>query len=294
MHYALVNIFLLVDYPFHGIDNINTQYFQTVGPTTTYILNAGGFRGFAVDTSPYPASGCTDSLTPGNCITDAQIKAEIQKVMLSKGWTGGLNNQFLLYTSSGEGSCFDPSSTSCAYTQYCAYHGSIGTSPPIIYSNIPFADHLNDCQNAGQPSPNGDPVADAATDVASHEISESITDPLVNVNSAWFTALGNENGDLCRFNFGTNTWTSMVTHDATRCGTAASTKCSRSGTITPPAARAAAPAFRLAPPDPRWRPPWESKISHGAHRSAGPCFRCFTSWVGMTGPTARDVRNQRR
>lgn len=214
LHYALVNIFLLVDYPFHGIDNINTQYFQTVGPTTTYILNPGSFGGFAVDTSPYPASGCTDSLTPGSCITDAQIKAEIQKVMLSKGWTGGLNNQFLLYTSSGEGSCFDPSSTSCAYTQYCAYHGSIGTPLPIIYANIPFADHLNDCQNPGQPSPNGDPVADAATDVASHEISESITDPLVNVNSAWFTALGNENGDLCRFNFGTNTLTSMVTHDA--------------------------------------------------------------------------------
>ena len=87
---------LLADYPFHGIDNNNTQYFQTVGSTTTYILNAGSFGGFAVDTSPYPASGCTDSFTLGNCITDAQIQAEIQKVMASKGWTGGLKNQFLL------------------------------------------------------------------------------------------------------------------------------------------------------------------------------------------------------
>jgi hypothetical protein len=93
-HYAQVNIDLLLDYPFHGIDNNSTQYFQTVGTTTTYILNAGGFGGFAVDTSPYPASGCTDSFTPGNCITDAQIQAEIQKVMLSKGWTGGSTINF--------------------------------------------------------------------------------------------------------------------------------------------------------------------------------------------------------
>jgi hypothetical protein len=215
-HYALVNIYLVADYPFHGIDNNNTQYFQTVGPTKTFILNAGGFGGFAVDTSPYPASGCTDTATPGNCITDAQIQAEIQKVMASKGWTGGLNNMFLLFTSSGEGSCFDSTNTSCAYVVpngYCAYHGSIGTSPPIIYSNMPFG-NLSTCQRPGTPSPNGDPVADAAASIATHEITESITDPLVNVNSAWFTAQGNEIGDLCGYNYGTNTWTSLVANDA--------------------------------------------------------------------------------
>jgi hypothetical protein len=210
LHYAQLQVGLLVDYPFHGIDNINTQYYQIVGSTTTYILNAGSFGGFAVDSSPYPASGCTDSFTPGNCITDAQIQAEIQKVMASKGWTGGLNNMFLLYTSSGEGSCTDATSTSCAYTLYCAYHGSIGTSPPIIYANMPFGD-LSACQRPGTPSPNGDPVADEVTSTASHEVSESITDPLLN---AWFTAQGNENGDLCAYNYGVNTWTSMVTNDA--------------------------------------------------------------------------------
>jgi hypothetical protein len=211
LHYAELQVGLLVDYPFHGIDNNNTQYYQTVSSTTTYIMNAGGFGGFAVDTSPLPASGCTDTFTPGNCITDAQIQAEIQKVMTAKGWTGGLNNVFLLYTSSGEGSCVD--STHCAYTQYCAYHGSIGTSSPIIYANLPFG-VLSVCQNPGQPSPNGYPVADAVTSIATHETTESITDPLVNVNSAWYTAQGNEIGDLCAYNYGKNTWTSMVANDA--------------------------------------------------------------------------------
>jgi hypothetical protein len=207
---------LLADYTGHGIDNINTQYYQIVGATTTYIQNAAGvslasgLAGFTVDNAPYPASGCSDTATPGNCITDAQIQAEIQRVMALKGWTSGPNKMFLLYTSNGEGSCFDSSSTICAYTDYCAYHSYIGTSPPIIYANMPFAD-LNVCQNPGQPSPNGHASADAVMSIASHEISEAITDPLL---TAWFDSSGNENGDLCNFDYGVNTWTSLAPNDA--------------------------------------------------------------------------------
>lgn len=36
LHYALLNIDVLVDYPFHGIDNNNTQYYQIVGTTKTF------------------------------------------------------------------------------------------------------------------------------------------------------------------------------------------------------------------------------------------------------------------
>jgi len=39
--------------------------------------------------------------------------------------------------------------------------------------------------------------------VLSHEISVSITNPLLN---AWFDSSGNENGDLCNFDFGANSW----------------------------------------------------------------------------------------
>jgi hypothetical protein len=199
---------LLADYTAHGIDNINTQYYEIIGATTTYIQNApgaiptSGLAGFTVDNAPYPASGCSDTATPSNCITDAQIQAEIQKVMGLKGWTSGPNKMFLLYTSSGEGSCIDSSSTACAYTDYCAYHSYIGTSPPIIYANMPFG-NLSACA-AGQPSPNGDAVADSVTSTASHEISEAITDPIP--PTAWIDSSGNENGDLCAYNYGTNTW----------------------------------------------------------------------------------------
>jgi hypothetical protein len=199
---------LLMDYTANGIDNNNTQYYQVIGATATYIQNAAGvglasgLAGFTVDNAPYPASGCSDPATPGNCITDAQVQAEIQRVMALKGWTSGPNKLFLLYTSSGEGSCFDSAGTSCAYTQYCAYHSFIGTSPPVIYANMPFG-NLSVCQVSGTPSPNGNAAADAVTDVASHEITEAITDPLLN---AWFDSSGNEIGDICNFNYGANGW----------------------------------------------------------------------------------------
>src|SRR5215469_11115851 len=67
-HYQTVQKNLLGDYPAHGIDNNNTQYYQIVGTVTTYLQNKGSLGGSYVDTSAYPASGCSDSATPGNCI----------------------------------------------------------------------------------------------------------------------------------------------------------------------------------------------------------------------------------
>jgi hypothetical protein len=201
---------LASDYPAHGIDNNNTQYFQTIGTATTYIRNVGSNGGAYVDTAALPRSGCSDSATPGNCITDAQIHTEIQKVMGLKGWTGGLNHIFLLYTSSGEGSCFASNNTSCAYVQYCAYHSFISSSPPVIYGNIPYG-NTTVCQLAGTPSPYNYPVADAAVSISSHEVSESITDPLLN---ALFTSDGSEIGDLCAYNYGNNTWDSGKANQA--------------------------------------------------------------------------------
>jgi hypothetical protein len=200
--YQDLQIRFMKDYPGHGIGNNNTQYSDNVGGATHYILNAGQFVESYLDTNPYPASACKDTVTPGNCITDAQIKTELQRVMTLKKWKGGLNNIYFVYTGAGEGSCFDASSNSCAYTAYCAYHGAISGAAPIIYANMPYAD-TKYCWTSTSPSPNGAADADAAASVASHELTEAITDPLLN---AWYSSTGAEIGDLCAWNFGTNTW----------------------------------------------------------------------------------------
>jgi len=192
---------MLADYPYHGIANNSTQYYST--PPTKYFKATGGLSGFYIDTNAYPASGCTDGVTGTNCITDAQLQAEITRVMTLKGWTPGLNKMFLVFTSKGEGSCFN--SSSCSYTQYCAYHGYFGsTTTPTIYANQPYADP-NYCYYTGvQTDPSGDIPSDANVNVTSHEITEANTDP--ELNAWWDTANGEEIGDLCAWTFGTNSW----------------------------------------------------------------------------------------
>ena len=207
-HYQNVQTSLLSLYPGHGIDNNNTQYYQTTHFRffyfTNYIQNTGSFAASYVDTNPYPASGCSDGVTGSNCITDAQVQAEIQRVITLNGWTPNIDTMFFLYTSSGEGSC---AGASCAYTDYCAYHSYFTNSSgaPVIYGNMPYAD-TNYCQVPGTPSPNGDAPGDAAATVTSHELTEAITDPELN---AWYGQnLSDEIGDKCAWNYGTNTWDS--------------------------------------------------------------------------------------
>ena len=191
--------------PDNGLNNLATQYYQTIGGVTSYIVNGGYLSGVYVDSGALPASGCTDSYTPSNCITDAQIRAEVAHVMSVNGWTGGMNKIFILFTSSGEGSCFDSTNASCAYAQYCAYHGYFSSGGQnVIYANMPYA-YPPRCQNGSETSPNGDALADAETSPTSHEMIEAVTDPLLN---AWFDdSNGEEIGDLCAYNYGTNTWT---------------------------------------------------------------------------------------
>jgi hypothetical protein len=197
---------LLADYPYHGIANNSTQYYSTKSGVKTYFVGIGALVASVVDTNPYPASGCSDTVTPGNCITDAQLHAEITKQMTAHGWTPGLNKMFIVFTSTGEGSCMDNTSSSCAYTQYCAYHGYFGsTTSPTIYANMPYANPTY-CYDpaAGQHDPSGDIPSDANVNVTSHEITEATTDP--ELNAWWDSANGQEIGDLCAWKFSTADW----------------------------------------------------------------------------------------
>jgi hypothetical protein len=199
--YQSIETTMLKEYFGHSLMNNNTQYHDT-----KFITNTGKVGGTYVDNSPYPASGCADSgvPNPANCITDLDLQNEINKVMGIKKWTGGVNKMFLLFTSSNEGQCTDSSNTSCSYVQYCAYHGAFVNSAAqdVVYGNEPYG-NLTACQVSGAPSPNKFPEADAAATAASHELTEAITDPLLN---AWFDSSGFEIGDECAYYYGFTNW----------------------------------------------------------------------------------------
>jgi len=186
----------------------DTQYFDVRAGQKRFISYSTSFRGEIVDTHALPADGCAnyvlaDGTTSKNCITDAQIAAEIKAVVKANHLPSGLGAEYFLFTPAGLASCFDATALvngGCydpsAFDGYCAYHSSTTTSPSaVLYANQPYAE-LMGCSS--ESSPNGNP-ADSVINVASHEHNETITDPL---GTGWLDNAGNENGDKCAFNFG--------------------------------------------------------------------------------------------
>ena len=173
----------------------DTQYYDWSG----YISYSSSVGGSVVDSNPFPQSGCSDPYT-SVCLTDAQIQQEIGNVITAQGWEPGPSAVFFMLSARGVGSCFDGSSSSCAFTQYCAYHSSFGTGSTVtLYANIPYADTVSSRACDAEQHPNGND-ADATINLISHEHNEAITDPLGN---AWFDRFGQEDGDKCAWNFGT-------------------------------------------------------------------------------------------
>jgi hypothetical protein len=169
---------------------IDTQYYDTHG----HIRNGSSFGStqWVVDTDSLPSNGCSDSYT-SVCLSDSQIQTEIRTVMSRQGWTTSSTNFFVMLTAKGIGSC---SGSSCAFTQYCAYHGD---ASGLYYANMPYADTVPAACDSGQ-YPNGDPAADSEISILSHEHNETITDEQLN---AWYDRRGSEIGDKCAWNFGT-------------------------------------------------------------------------------------------
>ncbi len=183
----------------------DTQYYDTITGSQRNIQYASTFGGSYIDTTAYPPNGCTDNAT-SICLSDLQLQNEIQADMTSgTSWTngkptGGESQLIFIVTPKGVGSCVG---SSCAYTNYCAYHSWIGSgSSAILYANQPYANQnysIYTC-NSG-PWPNGN-SADATLNVVSHEHNEAITDQQ---GTAWYDRRGYENGDKCAWNFGTAT-----------------------------------------------------------------------------------------
>lgn len=177
------------------VNSVDTEYSDTTGPIT----GDSTFGGSVVDTDPFPPSSCSDAGL-SVCLTDAQLQTEIDGVIKNKGWSGGTSHLFFLFTPQDVGSCADAASTYCGFESYCAYHSFFESSDglgTIIYANDPYVGGTPTCDYGGE-HPN-DADADATLNDASHEMNESITDPLL---SGWYDDAGGEIADKCVGIFG--------------------------------------------------------------------------------------------
>jgi hypothetical protein len=190
----------LIDGFFQNVALDNGQQSNVYFSDTQYsnIRYFSAFGGSTLDTTPFPANQCTDSYT-SVCLSDGQLTSEIQAVMQTNKWTPGPDKLYFLFTPKGVGSC---SGSSCAFSQYCAYHSRFtptnGLAGTVLYANQPYTATVPAACDSGQ-HPNNDD-ADGTINVVSHEHNEAITDPQ---GSAWFDRRGAENGDKCAWTFGT-------------------------------------------------------------------------------------------
>ena len=160
-----------------------------------------------VDTDPLPAKGCTDSAA-STCVSDAQLQTEISNFVNAHGLPRNSKTMYFVFTAPGVGSCLG--SSGCAFTDYCAYHSSIGTSSSaLIYANQPYVEGVSGCD--ANHHPNSLP-GDAALNVVSHEHNEAITDEFGN---AWYDVLGYENGDKCAWSWGSPTGSGTSAYNQT-------------------------------------------------------------------------------
>lgn len=199
-----------------------TQYCQGIATgasscpaaSSSFISNNVSYGGSATVTTAYPASGCPkytlgSGLSSKVCLTDAQVKNEINSVVSAKGWPRGLGSEFFLFTPPTVGQCQDAAGNSCFdpdfpppnYPGYCGYHSWI-TSPQTLYAVQPWAD-ITGClysyQVPDSPYPNDD-GGDPLVNLISQEHNETMSDPL---GTGWYDTnpyTGTfENGSECAF-----------------------------------------------------------------------------------------------
>jgi hypothetical protein len=157
---------------------------------------------------PYAAGYQVNYNTSGT-LQDQDIYNIVYAVASSVGT--GYGKIYHVFLQSGVQQC--SASAGGCYAQnggYCAYHGAVDFSDigHTLYTVEPYQ-AISGCS-----SPNGK-VVDSTLSTLSHEYSETITDPDVQTNVAWYNNYGGEIGDICRSSYG-NVSLSGYTYDIQR------------------------------------------------------------------------------
>lgn len=178
--------------------NINTTYGDTVGNVPNAVTFVGTY---------------TDTGTLGNSLNDSSI-GTLTSNAINHGFAGAPvaagtadpNGLYMVLTAPGV------AETTGFLTKYCGWHwsgsfvngavqeGYLYSGYPVVkFAFIGDAAGANGC-TAQSRSPNSDTGVDSMISVMAHELSETVSDPEGN---AWYASNGEENGDLCAWNWGT-------------------------------------------------------------------------------------------
>jgi hypothetical protein len=154
------------------------------------------FKGSYSDTTKFPTGKCTD---PNHtvCLTDAQLREQLQSFIAARGLPKGMDTVYYLLTPPGVSVCLDEAATRCSdytltlaeeqkgerksssYTKsFCSYHGAInpdsaseGDASTILYATIPWTGYRTsfDCQDGGWNPEKREEVREAPVELPTKE-----------------------------------------------------------------------------------------------------------------------------
>jgi hypothetical protein len=173
-----------------GANTINFTHTSTTFPT-----GYASSDGVIMDSDPYPAGGCTSPLDTTACVTDAQVQAEVDKIVqASTNQPRGLKNMWYVYLPPNVDECIAPNV--CGTNAFGGYHSLSDVGHGVtIYAVTPDPIIATGGIAAGL-DPQGNPDAEVVVDITDHEVNEAMTDP---EGTGWMDPNGYEIGDKCEF-----------------------------------------------------------------------------------------------
>jgi hypothetical protein len=162
-----------------------------------YTVHYSASTNSMVDTQPYPKKSqqCASPQDVRTCITDAQVQAEVNRVINATGGKRGLHDIWYVFTPPGVDECISPGV--CESNAFGGYHSvsDLGHGPTIYaYTGDPIVETRR-VNNPGD-DPEGYPDAELVIDIISHEVNEAMTDP---EGVGYMDPNGFETGDKCEF-----------------------------------------------------------------------------------------------
>jgi hypothetical protein len=147
------------------------------------------------DASPYPAQTdqCASPSGTAVCLTDQQVRAEIDNVVQSTpGTPRGLTNLWIVFLPPGVDECVDPGQ--CGTNTFAAYHSVSDIRGHGLTIYAVAIDPIIETPVGPGADPEGFPDAEVTVDAISHETNEAVTDP---EGDGWMDPNGNEVADKC-------------------------------------------------------------------------------------------------
>jgi hypothetical protein len=197
-----------------NVFSVLTQFAQgtTPGSVTPGLYNLGYSTGpggsstdpnisvssdVVMDHDPYPATAdqCASPQATAICITDQQVRSEIDHVIQATGGSRGLHNLWYVFTPPDVDECILPGA--CETNAFGGYHSvsDEGHGQTIYaFTGDPIVESRNVAHTGTDPQ--GYPDAEIVADIAAHETVEAITDPQ---GVGYMDPNGFEVADKCEF-----------------------------------------------------------------------------------------------